>query len=526
MLFCCLLSGLAGVVFAQEKPVAIGFEKNRLNGWILTSGDLGDQKKEKVYLNETEGILGEEFVITSRDQQTDPVIRSLSTVAPGSSHSIRIGNNKIRKRFSRISSEFTVTENRAVIFYRFAAVMENPTLKNGGNTHYVYSKPDIRISVLDETGSKLACGGYESVLTDTEEVAGFNGSGLKQYRDWTTGVIDLRKYLGKAVTIEVTVSGCIGGGHYGYAYFDAAFFDGGITPDSPCADENGYMTLHAPAGMARYKWNTGDTTSAIRVKAKLGDRYFVQVVPERALEGTCPLQLDYTIHKFLKKSTVDTTICDGQQLAVGDTVFKTTGTFTRFIPQRVTCDSVVTVNLRVVPMKLLVMQESKIAMGDSALITALVEPAGDYRFLWREERDLSCTDCAETWAHPLKSTFYTVTVTDADKICTREGKVAVTIKPCGISIPDAFSPDNDGINDVFFVYGNNCVTGISEMAVYSRSGEMIFNRKNISASDAGSGWDGKYKGHASEPGLYAYRIKVTLLSGEMREFTGGVRLIR
>ena len=55
---------------------------------------------------------------------------------------------------------------------------------------------------------------------------------------------------------------------------------------------------------------------------------------------------------------------------------------------------------------------------------------------------------------------------------------------------------------------------------------LVFDKRNINPSDPKQGWDGKYKGVLTEPGLYSYKIRVVLLSGEVKVFSGGVRLVR
>ncbi|PLW91338.1 gliding motility-associated C-terminal domain-containing protein, partial [Mucilaginibacter sp.] len=89
----------------------------------------------------------------------------------------------------------------------------------------------------------------------------------------------------------------------------------------------------------------------------------------------------------------------------------------------------------------------------------------------------------------------------------------------GIFIPNAFTPNGDGNNDVLYVYGTN-IKSIT-FAVYDQWGEQQFRTTNKTA-----GWDGTYKGHAQPVGVYVYYADVTLNSGQVVRKKGTVTLIR
>ncbi|TWR24504.1 gliding motility-associated C-terminal domain-containing protein [Mucilaginibacter achroorhodeus] len=89
----------------------------------------------------------------------------------------------------------------------------------------------------------------------------------------------------------------------------------------------------------------------------------------------------------------------------------------------------------------------------------------------------------------------------------------------GIFIPNAFTPNGDGNNDVLYVYGTNIKS--LTFAVYDQWGEQQFRTTNKAA-----GWDGTYKGRAQPVGVYVYYADVTLNSGQVVRKKGTVTLIR
>ena len=84
-----------------------------------------------------------------------------------------------------------------------------------------------------------------------------------------------------------------------------------------------------------------------------------------------------------------------------------------------------------------------------------------------------------------------------------------------IYIPTVFSPDGDGINDLFYVKGQNI--GHLCLEVYNRWGQEVF-----SAPTLGDRWDGSYRGQACPMGTYVYR----LLWDKKTIKTGTITLIR
>ncbi len=567
------------LVYGQVDCNNIGFELGNTNGWVGTHGTVTDQGQQTVYGTEIQGTLNTLHYVTSLANGNDPKISAIPMVAPGSTHSIRLGNTEAGGDFSRIRTDYLITTDNTLFQFKFAVLLQNTSGNEGQGRafHEPYQKPGFNIQIFDSKGAVLPCSNYDIQLQGKDAVDGFLASGDIQYRNWTTGAIDLRNYVGKTITIQVTAHGCTRQRHFGYAYFDAQCLKSEIKPMSSCPDADGFMTLMAPDGFGKYTWNNGATTQNIKVKANLGDKYFVKMIPLSSLDESCALQLDYaiqfketfakiekticegdgvavgdTLYKtsgtFVRKVSLtnvcDSTVtlilkvnpvgkyeqtialCKGDSLAVGDTTYRTAGTFIRNVVRSTGCDSVVTTHLSIVELDLRVPASAFMTQGDSVQVIALVQPPGQYKYRWESPADLSCPACDVTWAAPDKSTRYTVFATDPDEVCQKSGIVQIFVKPCGISVPDAFSPNQDNNNEVFFVYGSKCVKQVLKMVIYNRWGEVIFQRENFPASDPASGWDGRYNGLISESGVYPYKIKVELLSGKLTDYKGAVNLIR
>jgi len=149
--------------------------------------------------------------------------------------------------------------------------------------------------------------------------------------------------------------------------------------------------------------------------------------------------------------------------------------------------------------------------------------SGGVTYAWSPSNGLSCTNCTNPIASPTDTTTYILTVTDANG-CTDVDTVVVNvikeIVDCGdVFVPNAFSPNNDGINDTLFVRGK-CISTM-EFCIYNRWGEKVFESNNIS-----TGWNGKYKNGTRNTGVYVWYLIATMDDGTVVNKKGNVTLFR
>lgn len=117
--------------------------------------------------------------------------------------------------------------------------------------------------------------------------------------------------------------------------------------------------------------------------------------------------------------------------------------------------------------------------------------------------------------------FYTVTLmVETPQGCRDTAwKVLEVEKDYALWIPNAFTPNNDGVNDDFLVKG----FGFSafSMLIFDRWGEQIF-----SSADEARGWDGSYNGAPAQTGVYVYQIEMRDVFGQPHVYNGRITLVR
>jgi gliding motility-associated-like protein len=163
----------------------------------------------------------------------------------------------------------------------------------------------------------------------------------------------------------------------------------------------------------------------------------------------------------------------------------------------------------------LIANDTLLEFGDSATLQVL----GANTYLWAPPDGLSCTNCPSVIASPLASTLYQVTGVDISGCgYLLNVKLEVDIELNEIFVPDAFSPNSDGINDKVFVRGS-----IKEFSfsVFNRWGEVVFRTQNQS-----TGWDGTFRGKELEVGVFVYYLSGTDAAGNAFNKKGNISLVK
>lgn len=147
---------------------------------------------------------------------------------------------------------------------------------------------------------------------------------------------------------------------------------------------------------------------------------------------------------------------------------------------------------------------------------------------WTPAKNLSCTDCATPFANPKQTTTYTVQVEDQYG-CTNKSDITVTVVCNGLNyfVPNTFSPNGDGVNDIFAPRGVG-LARVNSMRIFNRWGEMVFERMNFMANDRTptGGWDGTYKGKPASADVYVYIIEFVCENSQIVPVKGNVALVR
>ena len=104
--------------------------------------------------------------------------------------------------------------------------------------------------------------------------------------------------------------------------------------------------------------------------------------------------------------------------------------------------------------------------------------------------------------------------------CCDNPAIDTVIGNSNVYIPNIFTPDNDGINDVFVVFGDS-LRQISSVVITSESGDIQYSSGAFLPNDASTGWDGSVGGETEE-GVYDYTIILVAENGQIAVLEGKV----
>ena len=284
------------------------------------------------------------------------------------------------------------------------------------------------------------------------------GNNLPSYL-WSTGSSSNSIVVSNAGLYSVTVKGLNG------CVANDSFFV--LALSSPVIFQNKNMALctgqprmiDAGAGYKQYLWNTGSTNQSISVQS-LG-KYWVTVTDRYSCTATDTADVDQTANPPSGFLPPDTAVCAYAKFVIGPT-------------------------------------------------------SGFDKYLWNTGETSSSIIVSEPG-------IYLVTVTD-NNTCVGSDTINVNPKQCaeGIFVPNAFTPNGDGHNDLLrpINLNNEPVTQF-RFAIFNRWGQRIFESR-----DPSSGWDGRMSGTEQPTGVYVWQLEYQFPQGPLVNHSGTVVLMR
>ncbi len=174
--------------------------------------------------------------------------------------------------------------------------------------------------------------------------------------------------------------------------------------------------------------------------------------------------------------------------------------------------------------------EITVSLGEEIhLVPLLTLPINEIsNFIWSPAEGLSCTDCLDPFLLPTQNNIYQIEVIDSNG-CSAIASVSIMVKEPNINVfvPNVFSPNGDGINDLFFIFANEkLVVIVSQFHIFSRWGETVFENFDFPPNDVEHGWDGTHRSKSLDSGVFTWFAEIVLVNGETKMFQGDVTIIK
>ena len=173
--------------------------------------------------------------------------------------------------------------------------------------------------------------------------------------------------------------------------------------------------------------------------------------------------------------------------------------------------------------------DQMLALGEPLLLDASTN-AVNALFTWAADGiPVLCPtfDCQTLELVPVATGIYTVVVQDTITQCRASDELYVEVRnDRKIFFPNAFSPNFDGSNDYFVMYGALGVNQVLNFRVFDRNGALVYEAAGFLPGDESYGWDGTFRGQKAQTGVYAYFAEIEFIDGDRVLFKGDVLLVR
>lgn len=533
-------------------PVNLGFESGNFTNWQCISGLINPLGVVTTHL--TAPISNRHKVYQKASKELDPYGKFPVMCPNGSNYSIRLGNDSSGGEVDGLAYTVTVPAGKEdySIIYNYAVVYQNPD-------HPEFQQPRFMAKVFDISANEyIACSSFDFTASASGNLPGFrivtdSTFGRVLYKPWTSVSIKLLGYAGKSVRIEFTVNDCAIGAHFGYAYFDISEDCGSLIKGNVVCAGPASTILEAPYGFQTYKWYNGDLTKSLGTGNILrlkpipapGTKFAVEIIPYpgsgcrdtlytaiatspvpfffTAVDsvGVCkPGEVDLTRPFITQGSSADlrfTYFIDSNLIEFAGIVDAINASGIYYIRAANTAGCIdmrpIIVQVDTTPV-FSVTDPPAVSYPQTANITdtsriKTVSPDMSFSY-WKDPA--ATIGLVNPQAVQLAGRYYI-------KATTKYGCSAV--EPVEVKIyigqpPNAFSPNGDGINDVWDLPSllpyPQCVVDI-----YDRSGHLIFHSVGY-----GKPWDGKLNGKLVPMATYYYIIRGT---DNLQPIAGSVTII-
>jgi gliding motility-associated-like protein len=166
-----------------------------------------------------------------------------------------------------------------------------------------------------------------------------------------------------------------------------------------------------------------------------------------------------------------------------------------------------------------------LSTGTLLTLNAITQYGPIINYSWTPAQELSCNNCPSPTTVVKNNSFFTVEVTNIFGCKAADTLIINPIcKSAQVFIPNAFTPDNDGLNDILMVRGQGIT--IKSFRIFNRWGELVFEKENFSPNDPKYGWDGKVRGIPATPDVFVYTAEVYCDNGVPYTYKGNVTVLK
>lgn len=169
--------------------------------------------------------------------------------------------------------------------------------------------------------------------------------------------------------------------------------------------------------------------------------------------------------------------------------------------------------------------DTSIVAGEWFHLKATVYPPGSVltSIDWRPSDLITIPGQLNQLVRISDSTVFAIEIQNKNE-CIARDDIFIPVEKTNLYFPNCFDP-NSNQNNYFTVFSGDGVARIDYLQVFSRTGQMMFERRSFFPNDPLSGWNGKYRGRLAPAGAYVWVAQIEYLNGTKQQYSGTVTLI-
>jgi gliding motility-associated-like protein len=164
-----------------------------------------------------------------------------------------------------------------------------------------------------------------------------------------------------------------------------------------------------------------------------------------------------------------------------------------------------------------------IELGDSIEIQSILSFTPT-EIIW--SANSNCDNCLSQFVSPIDQSTYTVTMFDENGCLAVDSITIFVEKNQNVFIPNGFSPDDNGFNDIFYINAGQDVARVKNFRIFNRWGDVIFENENFQPNDPTEGWDGFFNGEKLNPNVFIFFAEIEFKDGLVKIFKGDITLTK
>ena len=170
--------------------------------------------------------------------------------------------------------------------------------------------------------------------------------------------------------------------------------------------------------------------------------------------------------------------------------------------------------------------DEEINWGDSIQLQPWLSIPVD-TLIWSNNTGLPTASGYMPFVLPYTSTQFSLTAINENGCSSTDRIMIIVDKTLPVYIPNSFSPNGDGLNERFAIYGDETlINQVNFFQIFSRWGELLYEAKDFQVNNETSGWNGSFRNEAMNSGIYIYHTEVAFIDGSVGQYKGDVALVR